>query len=42
LNLEMNPGETMRDVLHSLAVHNAYHMGKIVALRQIMGFWTTE
>ncbi len=42
LNLEVNPGETMRDILHSLAVHNAYHMGKIVALRQVMGIWTTE
>jgi uncharacterized damage-inducible protein DinB len=42
LNLEVNPGETMRDILPSLAVHNAYHMGKIVALRQVMGVWTTE
>ena len=42
LNLEVNPGETMRDILPSLAVHNAYHMGKIVALRQMMGIWTTE
>jgi uncharacterized damage-inducible protein DinB len=42
LNLEVNPGETMSDILHSLAVHNAYHMGKIVALRQVMGIWTTE
>jgi uncharacterized damage-inducible protein DinB len=42
LDLEVNPGETMRDILPSLAVHNAYHMGKIVALRQIMGNWTTE
>jgi uncharacterized damage-inducible protein DinB len=42
LDLEVNPGETMRDILPSLAVHNAYHMGKIVALRQIMGNWITE
>jgi uncharacterized damage-inducible protein DinB len=42
LNLEVNPNETMSDALHSLAVHNAYHMGKIVALRQMMGIWTTE
>jgi uncharacterized damage-inducible protein DinB len=41
LNLEVNPGETMKDILHSLAVHNAYHMGKIVALRQMMGIWET-
>jgi hypothetical protein len=24
-------------VLHSLAIHSAYHMGKIVALRQQLG-----
>jgi uncharacterized damage-inducible protein DinB len=42
LNFEVNPGETMRDILPSLAVHNAYHMGKIVALRQVMGIWATE
>lgn len=39
LNAEVNPGETMKDILHGLAVHNAYHMGKIVALRQMMGIW---
>ena len=42
LNLTAEPGETMSDALRSLAVHNAYHMGKIVALRQLMGIWTTE
>ncbi len=42
LNLELNPGETMRDILPGLAVHNAYHMGKIVALRQAMGLWTSS
>ena len=39
LNAEVNPGETMKDILHGLAVHNAYHMGKIVALRQMMDIW---
>lgn len=34
---EVNPGETMEDILQSLAVHTAYHMGKIVALRQQLG-----
>ena len=33
------PGVTMGDVLHSLAVHNAYHMGKIVVVRQLIGAW---
>ena len=36
---EEEPGVTMADVLHSLAVHNAYHLGKIVALRQSLGAW---
>lgn len=39
LNLEVNPGETMADILRALAVHNAYHLGKIVALRQAMNAW---
>ena len=39
LNAQVNPGETMADILRGLAVHNAYHLGKIVALRQAMGAW---
>lgn len=42
LNLTVATGGTMSDALRDLAVHNAYHMGKIVALRQFMGIWTTE
>ncbi|HEX5708740.1 MAG TPA: DinB family protein [Pyrinomonadaceae bacterium] len=30
---------TMEDVLHSLAVHSSYHLGKIVAIRQAIGAW---
>lgn len=36
---ETDPGSTMADALRSLAVHSAYHMGKIVALRQQLGAW---
>ena len=36
---ETDRGSTMADVLRSLAVHSAYHMGKIVALRQQLGAW---
>ena len=36
---ETDPGVTMEDVLHSLAVHTSYHLGKIVALRQFLGAW---
>ena len=39
LGRETSPGTTMEDVLHSLAIHSAYHMGKIVALRQQIGAW---
>lgn len=39
LAVEVEPGETMGDELHCLAVHNAYHLGKIVALRQRIGAW---
>lgn len=36
---EVRPGVTLADRLESLAVHNAYHLGKIAALRQVMGAW---
>lgn len=36
---ETSPGETLADALRSLAVHTAYHMGKIVAVRQFIGAW---
>lgn len=39
LAVEVEPGVTMADELNSVAVHNAYHLGKIVALRQRMGTW---
>src|ERR1044072_7961153 len=39
LAMEVEPGVTMADELHSVAVHNAYHLGKIVALRQRIGAW---
>jgi hypothetical protein len=40
LALEIQPGVTMADELNSVAVHNAYHLGKIVALRQRIGAWS--
>ena len=39
LATEIEPGVTMADELNSVAVHNAYHLGKIVALRQRIGAW---
>ncbi|AWN22421.1 hypothetical protein DKM44_03540 [Deinococcus irradiatisoli] len=35
-----NPGFTWRDALSQLAVHNAYHLGRIVLLRQLLGCWS--
>jgi len=35
-----NPGFTWRNALTCLAVHSAYHMGKIVLLRQLLGCWS--
>ena len=42
LSREVNPGETMADILRGLAVHNAYHLGKIVTLRQVLGEQTAR
>lgn len=39
LAAEVEPGTTLGDELNCVAVHNAYHLGKIVALRQRMGAW---
>ncbi len=39
LAVEVEPGLTMGEELNCLAVHNAYHLGKIVALRQSLGAW---
>ncbi len=39
LALEVEPGLTMADELNSVAIHNAFHLGKILALRQRIGAW---
>ena len=39
LAVEVEPGVSMGDELSSVAVHSAYHFGKIVALRQRIGAW---
>ena len=36
---EVEPGQTLADELNCVAIHNAYHLGKIVALRQRIGAW---
>jgi uncharacterized damage-inducible protein DinB len=39
LAAKLQSGETVGDELMCVAVHNAYHFGKIVALRQRIGAW---
>lgn len=34
------PQSTWRDALEFLAVHTAYHLGKVICLRQIMKTWS--
>lgn len=37
LEVRLSDGLTVRERLELLAVHNAYHLGKIVLLRQLLG-----
>lgn len=39
LGVLLKDGPTVRERLELLAVHNAYHLGKIVLLRQLLGIW---
>lgn len=39
LAAEVEPGWTLAGELNCVAVHNAYHFGKIVALRMRIGAW---
>ena len=39
LAVRLADGVTVRERLKLLAVHNAYHLGKIVLLRQFLGVW---
>ena len=39
LAAEVEPGLTLGDDLNCVAIHNAYHLGKIVAMRQQIGAW---
>ncbi|MDQ3193609.1 MAG: hypothetical protein M3P82_01285 [Bacteroidota bacterium] len=39
---EIEPGYTLNDTLSCLAVHNAVHFGKILAIRQAIGAWPPE
>jgi hypothetical protein len=42
LNTKLENNIFIKDTMYSLAVHNAYHLGKIVALRQILGIWSSN
>lgn len=36
------PDKTVRDELAIVAAHNAYHLGRMVTLRQLLGIWSSE
>jgi hypothetical protein len=36
------PDRTVRDELTVIATHNAYHFGRMVTLRQILGIWSSD
>jgi hypothetical protein len=38
----IRPGLTVRDELTVLATHNAYHFGRMVMLRQLLGIWSSQ
>jgi uncharacterized damage-inducible protein DinB len=42
LNKEQEDGWTLQDYVHSLIMHSSYHLGKIVAVRQMIGAWDPE
>ena len=42
INAEEEPGVTVEDYVDSLIMHNTYHLGKIVAMRQMIGAWTPK
>jgi uncharacterized damage-inducible protein DinB len=35
-------GEPAEDILVALVAHNAYHFGRMVMLRQLLGIWSSE
>jgi hypothetical protein len=39
LKKEAEPGVPTEDYVHTLIMHNTYHLAKIVAFRQMIGAW---
>lgn len=42
LNETAADGATVEDYLYCLLIHNSYHLGKIVSLRQMINAWPPE
>jgi DinB superfamily len=42
LGHRLEPGLTIQDELTVLAAHNAYHFGRMVLLRQLLGIWSAD
>jgi hypothetical protein len=39
MGIELASGFTIEDSFYALSIHNAYHLSKIVAIRQMIGTW---
>lgn len=42
LERSFRPGQTVGGELTVVAAHNAYHLGRMVTLRQLLGIWPAE
>ncbi len=42
LTRRFSPDRTVGDELTIVAAHNAYHLGRMVTLRQLLGIWSSE
>lgn len=39
MDRSLGEGKTVRGVVESIVAHNAYHLGRVVTLRQLQGAW---
>lgn len=42
LGRKFQPEKTVEDELMIVASHNAYHFGRMVSLRQVLGIWSSD
>jgi hypothetical protein len=39
---KLSPEKTVQDEVVVIAAHNAYHFGRMVMLRQLLGIWSSD